>query len=457
MKALVYFYVLMFCCPGVPLRHVHAQTLPVKDPETLQINGATWVVDSSYHYRWLNDEWKWEPSLRKVVSERYSNASVKTRINSKWNANLEEWILYTREHLSKYEIFPNATLIDSTEEWDKINEQWINSDKSLSRYNAQERLELSISYSWDASKQKWLPFFKSEWSYSDTLIINATYLIVPPDKDWKGYTKTLNYIDPLTHKSKWVDYYDWDKTLQDWTISGRRDYSVPPYSTRYLWDNNSEAFIPISRNFIDTVNGIRKSITQIWEKSPPHWVNSSANYSIYQDSLTTIIYEIWDPNSERWFSNKKTKKFRDIDGIDKTRSFTRTLSDTLWGASFKSDKKYDSEDRLLHFDSYTWSSSRMDWKGVSKFTNFWGQFISTAVSRNALKSIVIYPNPVNDYLYFTGESLEGQQLFIRSLDGHLSIKTIHHNTIDFTDLKPGYYTISLVDHPLSPVFKCLKE
>ena len=448
---------LLLTLSGVLMFHqAEAQRIEKDAPHVVEIAGAKWVIDSSYSYRWDRDNWNWELARRTVNVERYNDGYLKTKITSSWDPASEIWTPVSRYHQPNALVVPNAVIVDSSDIWDAVNEKWEKSEKSITRFNQDAKYTHYTVYDWDKVKQKWHANYKNDIEYTDSTTTNSSYFVDPLDDTWVGNRKSISY-----HNPKVIDRYKWDKENKEWYLSNRSDYSEPPYSTLYKWDRQAERFIPFNRSYLDTIGAIVKRITQVWDSKQKDWVNNSASYRVTStsDPISTAYIQAWDIQNNLWFTRRKTEKYQqDQDGIRKSVTSSRTLSDTTWKAVLQSFQTYDEANQLLLSEVYSWSENVMQWKGTSKYQNFWGQFVSTSTKATDQPSFTVYPNPCTDYLYISAEELEGKPAQLWSLDGHLTVRPIRNQSINVSNLKAGMYRIVVVlDKDREWTISCIKK
>jgi hypothetical protein len=81
------------------------------------------------------------------------------------------------------------------------------------------------------------------------------------------------------------------------------------------------------------------------------------------------------------------------------------------------------------------------------------------INNNAGKEFEIYPNPVNDFLYFKANHLLTNEVKVNiySIDGRLLKYTGFMESIDMSSMKNGIYIIKITSNSATYQFKIVKE
>ena len=185
--------------------------------DTTAYSSTSKKIYEAHYISWANKDWI--PSY-KIEYDYYSTDKIASQQRFEWKN--DAWSgTYRYEY--DYDAQGNQTVYATYLDWDKTNNLWIGSNKTVSVYNQNNKVISSISYSGEANT--WVPVFRYLYTYDSSNREIEKTVEKSENSDWvysekyakeyKGSTLTKDN-SYLWLNSKWVftaryeDYYDSD-------------------------------------------------------------------------------------------------------------------------------------------------------------------------------------------------------------------------------------------------------
>lgn len=319
--------------------------------------------------------------------------------------------------------------IELNQEWDILNNQWVNLSMNKRYYNAQEKESLRLYLIWDIETEQWTNQYKNEAVYNDS----------------------LNYLD----------YYGstWDEVLNSWVNDIHRHHEhtengQTDSTTVYNWDTiiNDWVYASKSITLFNETGQILYISSMIFDNQSSRWMNDLKITYLYDDNnFERIIYN-GDSISNEWVPYYREFQSYIYDNVSDTIQYDSwdTISQQ-WIFSHRHTYDYDQRFNQTNSISEMWNISDDTWQIMQQTNYFWSPFNPLRIpdSNPMNDQIKIYPNPTNSVFNIEVQSdLNPPNLMIELFDinGRSVLKsnqTSYSKQFDIKHLEKGIYMIKI--------------
>ena len=252
------------------------------------------AVGTDYYSSYNTATGQWVGSSRTVQEYTYSPKKLKTLDETYGWAN-GDWQVSKRQ-LWKFDAKGNQINMENYSKWS--GGQCTNGSKTVQEFNANNRVTMKETFSWNKSAQDWI---KSS-------LYKCTY-----DGTSANKTREENY--------KWsTDYYKGDSCVQRVYTSGKVT-SV----TRFTWDDTNREWIESEKNE-NEYSGSTLTQTSSLKLEDGVWVGYQTLYTYEGGKLTEVLTQQFnDPNWVNYTRVRKEYK----DGVN-VATYNETWTGTAW-------------------------------------------------------------------------------------------------------------------------------
>ncbi|RIH62890.1 T9SS C-terminal target domain-containing protein [Mariniphaga sediminis] len=343
------------------------------------------------------------------------------------NNNKTEKIVYRKydsrlipAYKLKY-IYNNKGLIDSSlfYGWDYVIEQWNSSASSKEQYtyNSNDELTIQNTYSPNENTREWEDYKKVEYSYNSNgqLIEMTSFYVKRNASEWSNLEKREYKYDSTGNEIQFV-------------------YRIFNESTNQ-WDNKRK----IENTFLeDTL----QSIDFKWDKTSEDWISNSKIDLLYDPKGNLVEITSFNNNTE---SGQWTPSSKDVFSYDLTVEYQELIlppQNLILRGIFTLLKQQNIKNKPQSYSKFYWTENNQDWVLSENGTFHYSKITVNSILETNAKNILIYPNPVNENLFFETQNLSGPVTFkLYDLLGReiLNKEVSFTNCIKTTHLKKGHY------------------
>ena len=323
-------------------------------------------VESETVWAWNTEDKKWQESS--LTEYTYIGGNVHTTTISAWTGT--DWLPYTQQ----VNTYGESGKIENEALSVWRNEIWNDSLRTIYTYDTKGNNTLKVTDKW--VNEEWLP--------SDSVRHVITYITIN-EKDyptldmqeqwsaaggvWTGKSRTETQYDEAGNATQ-IDTYNFSSG--DWVYNSRRQYAyknnngkLVTFETVLNWDNSKHQWVGKSkfeRDFNDSGKQIMSS-TYKWNKSHNDWEGVGRSADIYENNVKTTSYAYkWDAEQWDWTGMFKYDYLYDAAGhtIQQLVSSYNAQDDTYL-YSTKTTYDYNSRNKLVRTNSYSWILALDDW------------------------------------------------------------------------------------------------
>ena len=301
---------------------------------------------------------------------------------------LNDWVKSSKESLSYDE---SGAKIYFTHEWNEDQKLWFLVNRTESQYDESEKVRVSARYRLDSNTNKWIGCCKNEYSY-----------------------------DVNGNNTQFIQY-EWNSTTNDWIQWGKNEVSYDDegnteLNIRYEWDNKIAEWEFVRKSEYNyNAEGDQFLDKFEWDISIDGWILKSMEENYYDNNGNRIIQVeyLWDSNTNSRIGSFKKICIYDDNGFNSVRI------------------------------NYTWDNEINNWKLRSKEFIDNSRVQTTGLDDFVENDVVLYPNPTDSYLNFSGIS-QSANIQIFSTHGIL-VKQLQfaNETLDISNLPKGLFIITV--------------
>ncbi|SHG02260.1 Por secretion system C-terminal sorting domain-containing protein [Mariniphaga anaerophila] len=406
-------------------------------------------LDSIITVEWNFYNNQWQQNERSIYSYDSENNMTKYRdcyyeyLISKWIDSDKDEFLYdskkkTTEHISyrKYSSQVGAELIPGL--------------KLQYTYNSNELIDSSLLFGWNNEQQQWNNSASSKETYTYNknfeLITKIIFSRDENTNEWKNSNKTEYYYNSEKNKSEEVSYYV-KRNTDEWYNLERTEYTydVEENWTKYLrlfYDEETNQWTNKSKIEFVFLTDTLQPIYYSWDKTTEEWIYTSSSNFVFDSNSNLIEVVNYNGKDDKGNWIPFTKNTYSYDLSVKYAELILPPSEYILNGIFNSFKRQNIRNKPLDYTLSYWDAENKDWKLYKKGTFYYSQFEATSVNVQNTSGIYLYPNPVNDILFFKTSitscpiyfklyDVLGNEILKKELDGNNSIST--------ANLKEGCY------------------
>lgn len=321
---------------------------------------------------------------------------------------------------------------------------WIQNTQTTHAYDIYENDSATINYKWIAGQWQMVAGTKHQFQYNSDRFITED-----ATSNWNG---SWNYYTKKTF--------------------GYSDFFLSEYAA-YNWQDSSETWLPEKRMlYIPYPSSLKTQSATLQLPYSDSWINvQQYNYSYNGDDYTVVTdtvenylwkhkekltytisdYRIFKTLTEKysgsiWYNfSKNTKTVNDYENLIENRS--EFWNQGNWNLSDQDnyDYTYNADSIMTEKIYRKWNSNLQEMQNVEKFV--YSNFLQTNydISKVATpdESIIIYPNPVKNLIFFKTKELNVTNIDITYMNGKtMQIKNNPNiESIDVSRFQKGIYFI----------------
>ena len=341
------------------------------------------------------------------------------------------------------------------------NAEWINEEKYVYEYDANDNLTSITRKYWQSSTNTWMDSKQTLYTYdhNDNLLTNIEAFRA--NDEWKyNYRTTYTYDDKNNQITELRESYEttiWKKTKYMLYSYDTENHLILMVQSR--WDNDEwQDYLRISYEYNDN-NYLISSIEEV--SSNGNWRYSIKETTTYDDNnnKTSITTQVWHYINNVWYNSSRILAI--YDGYDPIISLHQRFQDDEWNDDVKGVFEFDNhncisaEAFVMIEDNWVNSSAvfRVRYNNNRSFLETSGcnkasiSYIKTAKPKGVedidptLSEINIYPNPANDNINIsTDNKIDNVQIY--SLAGKLVMQETSKR-LNVSKLAAGMYVVKV--------------
>lgn len=360
----------------------------------------------SVNERWRNDEWNSE-SLQTYT---YDNQGYWVEyLLEYWNEDLNT---YVNGSTSSFINDSEGKVIESARKmWNEETNSWNKTSRETTTYNESGEYKTIYHYRW----------INNEWRNSS----------------WFEYIYDENELLLSIDEKAWINnqWHNYIKTSYTYDSNG---FLIKTFMER--WDPDQNEYIDYWRYFYtnDSHGVVQEYYSELWfDAFFYYWEpQQRVKYTYTNNQVATQTFEEWSEND--WINSRKD--FREYNN-------TRLTSHLIkhWKQGISSYVNFELETRTYNGDGTFNQTLTERWEeGANHWVNFYLKTFYHAPLRihdSLLNHIRIYPNPTNDYIYFS------LPITVQLIDvtGKIVDKKSNTTLLDLTHHASGVYFLVLED------------
>ncbi len=353
------------------------------------------------------------------------------------------------------------------------NGSWLNGDTTVYNYYSNGHLESYVSYNSDTTQCK-------KYDTDGRLIFE--YYKTNSNMGTLG-SKTYYYYSGTSQDPDSMIVYKWNDGSSTWTLSGKYVYTyneegkIIEYLSYYWsggWENSDKKIYRYNNDglldslieiYYDDFNFVWKNhyltcyyyynntdlvsseVQLSWDDNANQWKNNKMyNYIYYDNGLLQrkLFYEM-DQTSGTWQAQSKDFYEYDAQG-NVVAVYDSTMDNGQWIPRNKTTYTYDQFGNQTLVVNYKWDTNDNTWHNLLKKEYFYTRAIFSSVPQQATLDFRVYPNPVQNLLFFSGLDTK-VKITIYSIDGRIFQQSrigTNAKYINVSSLPPGSYILKIV-------------
>jgi hypothetical protein len=343
----------------------------------------------------------------------YANGKQNMIITFARKVETEPWRLEIKT-VTFYDAHGNDTL-NLNSGLDSLNREQFKS-KELKTFDSGENLLTSTIYDWSVVRNAWVPASKSENDYD-----NLGNMILTLD-------------------------YEWDNALNNWIFLKKHTY---------IFDSKSD----LTEDFLFNWS----SVTSAWIPETKY----TYSYDSYGFESLSLGYS-YDPAGEAWINDYRIEmEFDEFGNLMHHQELGSKDSTGEWTYKFKVDYRFNHAyyqyeivlpfvwigkvppNQYLGCSGWIWDNIKKEWVDWFKGEYYYSAFAGSGIDPiNLNQPILVYPNPVNDFIaveagtyatsvLFELSDITGKQVISKTLNGA-------RNQVSVSELPDGLYLYRII-------------
>ncbi|MFN8205858.1 MAG: T9SS type A sorting domain-containing protein [Bacteroidales bacterium] len=315
----------------------------------------------------------WQP-MEKIELAYNASGDITEYTSYHWDLALLQWIP-SEKGQTDYDPVSGNPALETTFYWDTNSSSWIQSNKGEYTYDKYGNTTLSATYYWNTETSSWEGNSKYEFAYDamsrDTMY--ASYSWDFETDQWYGSYKYVYAFDENGY-SILNEYYNWDYGIQDWVGYSRTEYAYTATGDQtlyeyYYWDYGTMNWYPYSKQeFAYDGNGNRTlELSSSWNYDSLKLIYTwKYEYAFDEhDNMTLNASYYW--SSGKWIgSSRYNKTFDSEDRVLTEEYFSWDSGSDLWVNANKYNYSYNAFGQQTLYESYNWNLTNGDWEGYTK-------------------------------------------------------------------------------------------
>ena len=322
------------------------------------------AVGTDYYSSYNTATGQWVGSSRTVQEYTYSPKKLKTLDETYGWAN-GDWQV-TKRQLWKFDAKGNQINMENYSKWS--GGQCTNGSKTVQEFNAQNRVTMKETFSWNKTKQEWDKSSKTVTEYDGSTANKTLEESYSWSKDhYAGTSRTQTTYSG--GKAVSVTNYTWDDTKREWFESEKNENT---YSGSTLTQTSSlkledGVWVGYQTLYTYTNGKLTESLTQ--QFNDPDWVNYTRTRNEYKDGTNVATYmEEW--NGVQWVVTDKTWTVLNYD--ERGNKIEEAYYDSIPGLKMGSARytyEYNSDNRQTLSTHWNWDAGAWvkDWERIYEY------------------------------------------------------------------------------------------
>ncbi len=410
-----------------------------------------WVVDTCKQYTGIGIAWY--PIYKYYVVSRSNTGKKIQSVKQKRQNNT--WTPY-EQYFYSYG-YGDSLISKITQQWDSTQNKWINSKKIEYRYDSiTGNLLEFIEYGW---LNIWTPSSRILYAYdsvgNNTSVTYQNYDFFFGWKNDSRWTHVYNAAGKVTESIN----QEWNNSNSDWENRYKYTYSYDPNSGKktevfyFTWNNGGWGIVKWRELFSYDSNGnLTEQKRQNYILMPPPnlpiWRNESRYTHTYvNNKLMESVKQNWDTTGNVWRNERRNLFSYNTNGkqiLQKIQNWD--TGGNQWINYILLTNDYNSAGQLTLHMRQIWDIANSVWVNSYKSEYILSEFILTNLGQTNENTLMIYPNPAEEYLYIKNSSGNAFSIRILSLTGQV-LTTSHlfsdKTRLEIQSLPSGVYLVEL--------------
>tara|TARA_R110002050_G_C8951785_1_gene513440 strand:- start:82 stop:1410 length:1329 start_codon:yes stop_codon:yes gene_type:complete len=394
-------------------------------------------LDSINYHPWNSSTNNWDNSLHQREFVYDGKGQLKTDIRISWSQS-ENKLLPSQKTEYQYDYSGN-NIVKTTFIWSTID-VWVESYKTESVYNNNDKVIQSIDYSRNQANSQWVKQWKKDVTYNNSSNISLESLSKwdNPNNQWANFEKMENSFNS-SDKIELTTIYSWEYSSNQWLNLQKNEYIYNGNQfllsmETFFWSNNSSWVSDIIDQYTYNSTNNIVTLTRMNTSNP---FGSSKEEFIYDanDNNIQTNHFIWDTTNLVWLNHTQSFQYYD-------NQFT--VSDLI--LPFMVQNTTTLNHKLDEIITFTWNSSTNIWQKTDKSNYVYSEVnINSIADLNSFK-VIVFPNPTNQYISFKTTLVNSKFLFeLFDLYGRKVKSTIvsDNEKVEIINLPNGFYIYTL--------------
>lgn len=325
------------------------------------------------------------------------------------------------------------TIYDLIQDYDEINDEWVNQRKTDYFYDEINNDTLSIQYLW--KNNSWYDSIHNINSFEGSNKTRSLSIIYNSNSQtWEnsGLTTQSFTIDNLVDT---LYNYSWDKETETWQET---------YFEESYYDDEGNDTLSIIR-MADYFTGQMDYFMKV--------------RVIYTDTSLTREYISWDTETQTWYGAEVyyTSYIAD-DKADTSLNYILYIDSNEKSFYYRYITRYD--DKMLEIDKTRYHYDDSEWFIYSQDKYYWSQFITNSIDDNKKELFTVFPIPASNHITFSAEQTGQKCLTIFSISGKVLSEIIFDSKsmdLNCETYLPGMYIYSIESNGLIQTGKLIVQ
>ncbi len=322
------------------------------------------AVGTDYYSSYNTTIGKWVGSSRTVQEYIYSPNKLKT-LDETYDWANNDWQVSKRQ-VWEFDSKGNQINTENYSKWS--GGQCTNGSKTVQEFNANNRVTMKETFSWNKTNQVWVESSKTVTEYDGSTANKTLEESYTWSKDhYKGQSRTRTTYS--SGKAASVTNYTWDDTNREWIESEKNENT---YSGSTLIKTSSlklEDGVWVGYQTIYTYVGGKLTETLTQQFNDPDWVDYTRVRNEYKDGVSVATYnETW--TGTEWYITQKTWTVLNYD--ERGNKIEEAYYDSVPGLKMGSARftyEYNEDNRQTLSTHWVWDAGDWthDWERVYEY------------------------------------------------------------------------------------------
>ena len=272
-----------------------------------------------------------------------------------------------KERKTEYEWYPWGDYkADYIFEWDELNNEWVNYEKTDYFFDANSVYYGSDMYTWDIDSNDWINYVHSENTYDDYGNRDSSFSLIW-NQELQRWDKSHLFVYDYDDNGNQLSFIWWkgDENNQ-WVRDNKREYSYNPDGTKSIetyasWDEAIEDWVfGAQTEYYYNYSGLLdSSYYHTWLVSSSN-LNYNKRYS--QQVNTHHANTNLNNNTQASGWDLLTKSVYEYDdNLNRVLMTYYWRADEQWDISSKTEYEYDEHNNEVLYLTYSWNNSNSTW------------------------------------------------------------------------------------------------